>query len=574
MTGSIAATGNRVTKGWFTDLEITNAPTIGGTAATGTGGLVRAISPTFTGTPVLPSTITLGANSFIRSGAHNLTFTTTAATNVTLPTSGTLMTTTGNTTGSAATLTTARNLSIGGTAKSFNGSANVTWSTSEIGITKTNIDALSINAAAVGGITVTGTPTEGQVLKATSSTAATWDDESGGDGGSVNTAFRTVSSTSGIFTESFDTDQPNFQLSLDEDVEIEITDATNGDFLIAKLVNEEEEPFTVTFVGDDKEYIIEGGESASFSMLTDADNNISWIRSDVGDTTIAFTEVDMSGSVSVDFKNYQFVKIDVDEDGELIFSNPTKPQLGLTLHTANTSNSDWSITFPENTYFVGEIGAEREIVAGSMSIFKFDYLDGYYFNTWEGSLYDIPVTETYTIVRRVNTGSLSDITATDGFINWQNGFGGGAGGPSDNLTVTAGSNLATTGVTWIRHGSIPSSLPDTDFQTLFDSERWDASGGAEMKYTFSSMTAGTYKVRIYMGESNGSATVGTRVFDIKIQDSTVESNVDMVAKFGGNQIAGMVQYDNIIVSGTTLDVEWIHVTENPVVNGIEILKRD
>lgn len=77
-----------------------------------------------------------------------------------------------------------------------------------------------------------------------------------------------------------------------------------------------------------------------------------------------------------------------------------------------------------------------------------------------------------------------------------------------------------------------------------------------------------------MGESNGSATVGTRVFDIKIQGSTVESNVDMVAKFGGNQIAGMVEYDNIIVSGTTLDVEWIHVTENPVVNGIEILKRD
>lgn len=32
MTGSIAATGNRVTKGWFTDIESTNAPTVGGTA--------------------------------------------------------------------------------------------------------------------------------------------------------------------------------------------------------------------------------------------------------------------------------------------------------------------------------------------------------------------------------------------------------------------------------------------------------------------------------------------------------------------------------------------------------------
>ncbi|OPY78302.1 MAG: hypothetical protein A4E65_02325 [Syntrophorhabdus sp. PtaU1.Bin153] len=32
MTGSLAATANRVTKGWFTDLEVTNVPTIGGSA--------------------------------------------------------------------------------------------------------------------------------------------------------------------------------------------------------------------------------------------------------------------------------------------------------------------------------------------------------------------------------------------------------------------------------------------------------------------------------------------------------------------------------------------------------------
>lgn len=52
MTGSLAATGARVTKGWFTDIESTNAPTIGGSAATGSGGLVRATSPTLV-TPVL-----------------------------------------------------------------------------------------------------------------------------------------------------------------------------------------------------------------------------------------------------------------------------------------------------------------------------------------------------------------------------------------------------------------------------------------------------------------------------------------------------------------------------------------
>jgi hypothetical protein len=40
MTGSIAATGNRVTKGWFTSVESTNAPSVNGVAANATNGLV------------------------------------------------------------------------------------------------------------------------------------------------------------------------------------------------------------------------------------------------------------------------------------------------------------------------------------------------------------------------------------------------------------------------------------------------------------------------------------------------------------------------------------------------------
>lgn len=52
MTGSLATTGARVTKGWFTDMESTNCPTIGGTSCQGSGGIVRATTPTLT-TPVL-----------------------------------------------------------------------------------------------------------------------------------------------------------------------------------------------------------------------------------------------------------------------------------------------------------------------------------------------------------------------------------------------------------------------------------------------------------------------------------------------------------------------------------------
>lgn len=74
LTGDIGITGTRVTKGWFTDLEVTNAiaGSITGNAATVTG-------------------YTPASGSLTLSGADALTLTTTAATNLTLPTAGTLL---------------------------------------------------------------------------------------------------------------------------------------------------------------------------------------------------------------------------------------------------------------------------------------------------------------------------------------------------------------------------------------------------------------------------------------------------------------------------------------------------
>jgi hypothetical protein len=59
LTGSIAATGSRVTKGWFTDAEFTNSPTIGGTA-------ISAIYVPYTGAS---TTLALGANSITMTGS-------------------------------------------------------------------------------------------------------------------------------------------------------------------------------------------------------------------------------------------------------------------------------------------------------------------------------------------------------------------------------------------------------------------------------------------------------------------------------------------------------------------------
>jgi hypothetical protein len=74
MTGSLGATGARLTKGWFTDLEVTNA--IAG-SITGNAGTVTGFTP--------------ASGSLTLSGADALTLTTTADTNITFPTSGTLI---------------------------------------------------------------------------------------------------------------------------------------------------------------------------------------------------------------------------------------------------------------------------------------------------------------------------------------------------------------------------------------------------------------------------------------------------------------------------------------------------
>lgn len=70
MTGSLATTGSRVTKGWFTDIESTNMPTVGGTSLSSTFSTIA--SPTFTGIPAAPtagagtSTTQLATTAFVQ----------------------------------------------------------------------------------------------------------------------------------------------------------------------------------------------------------------------------------------------------------------------------------------------------------------------------------------------------------------------------------------------------------------------------------------------------------------------------------------------------------------------------
>jgi hypothetical protein len=143
------------------------------------------------GAGVAPSTITTGtgvvtalgvntgtAGAFVVNGGALGTPSSGTLTNCTFPTLNQ------NTTGSAATLTTARTLTIGATGKTFNGSANVTWTLAELGAaasgantditslaTTTTINGVTIGYRSIPRSTTTTTAVVGDVGKCIAVTA-------------------------------------------------------------------------------------------------------------------------------------------------------------------------------------------------------------------------------------------------------------------------------------------------------------------------------------------------------------------------------------------------------------------
>lgn len=112
------------------------------------------------------------------------------------------------------------------------------------------------------------------------------------------------------------------------------------------------------------------------------------------------------------------------------------------------------------------------------------------------------------------------------------------------------------------------SLPTETPESIFQAERWDPAAGAEMQWDFP-VSPGLYEVRLYFAEIYaGAQSVGSRVFDVLIEDATVLSNYDVFAEVGG--YAGVME-SFVVTSDANLDIDFGHVTENPSIKAIEIL---
>jgi hypothetical protein len=134
-----------------------------------------------------------------------------------------------------------------------------------------------------------------------------------------------------------------------------------------------------------------------------------------------------------------------------------------------------------------------------------------------------------------------------------------------NGTTWAADKYFNTGNRYVASGSIEGTSNDS----LFLSERWDSPSGDELVYSIPVIPSLTYEVTLYFSE-NYVDEDGKRVFDVALNNEVIFSNLDIFKEAGGG-FKALSKTESIIVSVNSLEIKFIHVTENPKISGIKVV---
>ena len=116
-------------------------------------------------------------------------------------------------------------------------------------------------------------------------------------------------------------------------------------------------------------------------------------------------------------------------------------------------------------------------------------------------------------------------------------------------------------------GTVPSGTP----VELFNAERWDESPAPDMQWDFPVPAGTPVQVRLYLANRwSGTATAGKRKFNVTIDGVVKLSNFDPIAAIGATNRGTMRAFP--ITSDGNIDIDFGRVLENPLVQGIEIVK--
>ncbi len=165
------------------------------------------------------------------------------------------------------------------------------------------------------------------------------------------------------------------------------------------------------------------------------------------------------------------------------------------------------------------------------------------------------------ILYRVNTGG-GAVLATDNGPDWA----------ADNTDPSPYRNNGSNTAGWDNNYTLNPSVPSTTPGAIFTSERWSPSDNPAMSWAFPVSAGVPLQVRLYFANRcSCTSTAGARVFNVAIDGTTVLDHYDIVADTG-DQTGTMKQFN--ITSDGTVNIDFSHITENPLINGIEIVRTD
>ncbi|MFF3865121.1 malectin domain-containing carbohydrate-binding protein [Micromonospora sp. NPDC001898] len=177
-----------------------------------------------------------------------------------------------------------------------------------------------------------------------------------------------------------------------------------------------------------------------------------------------------------------------------------------------------------------------------------------------GRVYQAGVPVPAHVLHRVNAGGPA-VASTTGGPDWS---ADDSGNPS--TYHNAGSSTAS----YAAVGSLDATVPAGTPAELFNTERYDAVAAPEMQWDLPVPAGTQVEVRLYLANRYAStSTPGKRVFDVTLDGTLVLDNLDLAATPGHN-VGTMRSFT--IVSDGSVDIDFGHVVENPLVNAIEIVK--
>ncbi|SLN59067.1 Hemolysin, chromosomal [Roseovarius albus] len=164
------------------------------------------------------------------------------------------------------------------------------------------------------------------------------------------------------------------------------------------------------------------------------------------------------------------------------------------------------------------------------------------------------------VLFRWNAGE-SDVAAIDGGLDWV----------ADTSVISGGPIKYTNGTVNSYDSSVDLSYVPTG---LFDRQIFDPPNGAEMSLSFGNgLTNGSYAVRLFTGDRYpGTAAPGARVFDISVEGQIFLDDLDLSGTVG-NKVGVMYEWVGQVTDGT-INIDFDHEVENPIITGIEIVSLD